>query len=93
MFQFAAHEAKQRFGDLLHCACQSPVEIMKYRRRVAVLVSADEYDQLRARDACAAPPDRNESRICFICARHSIAAARRMMTAAPGRAQIHKRRR
>ncbi|HEX2792486.1 MAG TPA: type II toxin-antitoxin system Phd/YefM family antitoxin [Candidatus Paceibacterota bacterium] len=41
--QFAAREAKNRFGELLDSAQRSPVRITKNGRQVAVLLSSEEY--------------------------------------------------
>ena len=48
MLRVSAHEAKQNFGDVLARAQGGPVEIMKYRRRVAVILSTEFFDQLEA---------------------------------------------
>ncbi len=42
----SAHNAKQNFGAVLESAQNGPVEILKYRQRVAVVLSADEFDEL-----------------------------------------------
>lgn len=46
MDRMAAREAKNRFGELLDMAQRHPVVIEKHGRRVAVMVSAEDYDQL-----------------------------------------------
>jgi prevent-host-death family protein len=51
MVRLSALAAKTRFGEALDLALQGPVEIEKHGRRVAVLVSAREYDRLSALDA------------------------------------------
>ena len=46
MGTIAAREAKLRFGELLDTAQREPVTIEKHGRRVAVVLSATEYDAL-----------------------------------------------
>jgi len=46
MGTIAAREAKLRFGELLDTAQREPVTIDKDGRRVAVVLSATEYDAL-----------------------------------------------
>lgn len=41
-----AQAAKNQFGDLLMKVQREPVEISKHGKRVAVVISAEEYDQL-----------------------------------------------
>ena len=48
MATIAAREAKTRFGALLDNAQREPVSIEKHGRRVAVMLSATEYDELMA---------------------------------------------
>jgi prevent-host-death family protein len=48
MTTIAAREAKIRFGELLDNAQHGPVTIEKHGRRVAVVLSAAEYDELLA---------------------------------------------
>jgi len=48
MRRISAHDAKQNFGAVLEYAQGSPVEILKYRRRFAVILSAKEFDELEA---------------------------------------------
>jgi prevent-host-death family protein len=48
MSTIAAREAKLRFGELLDTAQREPVTIEKHGRRVAVVLSAAEYDALVA---------------------------------------------
>lgn len=48
MTTIAAREAKTRFGELLDNAQRGPVTIEKHGRRVAVVLSAAEYDELMA---------------------------------------------
>ena len=48
MTTIAAREAKTRFGELLDNAQRGPVAIEKHGRRVAVMLSAAEYDELMA---------------------------------------------
>lgn len=51
MVRLSALAAKTRFGKALDLALQGPVEIEKHGRRVAVMISAREYDRLAALDA------------------------------------------
>jgi prevent-host-death family protein len=46
MSTIAAREAKTHFGELLDTAQREPVTIEKHGRRVAVVLSAKEYDAL-----------------------------------------------
>lgn len=46
---FSAKEGKNNFGRLLDEARVSPVAIEKNGRRVAVIISSDEYDEFEAR--------------------------------------------
>lgn len=46
MSTIAAREAKTRFGEMLDAAQREPVIIEKHGRRVAVVLSASEYDAL-----------------------------------------------
>lgn len=46
MKSMSAKEAKNAFGLLLDTARAEPVAIVKHGRRVAVVVSAEEYDRL-----------------------------------------------
>jgi len=48
MRRISAHGAKQNFGAVLKWVQESPVEILKYRRRFAVILSAKEFDELEA---------------------------------------------
>jgi prevent-host-death family protein len=48
MKTLAAKEAKNRFGELLDTSRVGPVAIEKHGRRVAVMLSAEEYDRLEA---------------------------------------------
>ena len=48
MRSIAALQAKNRFGELLDAAQRGPVTIEKHGRPVAVVVSAEEYQQLEA---------------------------------------------
>jgi antitoxin Phd len=43
-----ATEVKNRFGEFLERAIREPVEVQRSGRRVAVLLSADEYERLSA---------------------------------------------
>ena len=46
MFRYSAHDAKQNFGQVIAAARQVPVFIRKYKRDVAVVISARRYDEL-----------------------------------------------
>ena len=48
MRKMASGEAKNRFGELLDAAQREPVTIEKHGRPVAVVISAEEYDELEA---------------------------------------------
>ena len=48
MRSIAALQAKNRFGELLDAAQREPVTIEKHGRPVAVLVSAQEYQEMEA---------------------------------------------
>jgi len=48
MTVFAAKDAKNRFGEMIDTARRAPVDIEKNGRRVAVVMSAEEYDRLTA---------------------------------------------
>lgn len=48
MRTMAAREAKNRFGELLDTAQREPVTIEKHGRAVAVLLSAQDYEDLEA---------------------------------------------
>lgn len=47
MQTFTANEAKTRFGEFLDAAQREPVRVMRHDRVVAMLVSAQDYDQMR----------------------------------------------
>lgn len=46
---FTAKEAKNNFGRLLEEARRFPVAVLKNGRRVAVVMSSDEYDEFETR--------------------------------------------
>lgn len=48
MRNIAAREAKTRFGELLDTAQREPVAIEKHGRRVAVVLSAEAYEEIEA---------------------------------------------
>lgn len=48
MYTFTANQAKTRFGEFLDCAQREPVRVMKHERVVGVLVSAQDYEAMRA---------------------------------------------
>jgi prevent-host-death family protein len=47
MTTVSATQAKQRFAALLDAAQREPVRIQRHERDVAVLVSAEEYEEIR----------------------------------------------
>ena len=47
MRQFSATEAKQRLAELLDAAQRGPVVIRRQKRKVAVVMSPEQYDRLR----------------------------------------------
>ncbi|MEE8392766.1 MAG: type II toxin-antitoxin system Phd/YefM family antitoxin [Rhodospirillales bacterium] len=46
MRTMTANEAKKHFGELLDTARREPVSIRKHGRPVAVMLSAEDYDEL-----------------------------------------------
>ena len=48
MRKMASGEAKNRFGELLDAAQREPVTIEKHGRPVAVVVSAEDYEEMEA---------------------------------------------
>ncbi|GIK99253.1 MAG: hypothetical protein BroJett029_34620 [Alphaproteobacteria bacterium] len=44
----SATDAKQRFAEVIDAAQREPVVIRRQKRDVAVIVSAEEYERLRA---------------------------------------------
>ncbi len=48
MRSFTANEAKTRFGELLDRVQREPVQVMRHNRVVGVMVSAEDYDAMRA---------------------------------------------
>ena len=48
MHSVSAHDAKARFGQLLDTARREPVVIERHGRAVAVVLSKEDYDELRA---------------------------------------------
>ena len=48
MIAISSTNMKHQLGRYLECAIREPVEVTKSGRRVAVLLSAEEYDRLRA---------------------------------------------
>lgn len=47
MTSISANEAKNRFGELLDNARREPITIEKHGRPVAVVISTEEYEELR----------------------------------------------
>lgn len=48
MQTFTANEAKTRFGEFLDRAQRAPVGVLKHDRLVGVMVSAQDYESMRA---------------------------------------------
>lgn len=48
MQTFTANEAKTRFGEFLDLAQREPVRVMRHDRVVGVMVSARDYEAMRA---------------------------------------------
>lgn len=48
MQTFTANEAKTRFGEFLDLAQREPVRVMRHDRTVGVMVSAQDYEAMRA---------------------------------------------
>jgi len=48
MQTFTANEAKTRFGEFLDLAQREPVRVMRHDRVVGVMVSAQDYEAMRA---------------------------------------------
>lgn len=47
MQTMTANEAKTHFGELLNRAQREPVQVMRHKRIVGVMVSAQDYDAMR----------------------------------------------
>ena len=48
MQTFTANEAKTRFGEVIDRVQREPVQVMRHNRVVAVMVSAEDYQAMRA---------------------------------------------
>lgn len=48
MQTYAANEAKTRFGEFLDRVQREPVRVMRHDRVVGVMVSAEDYEAMRA---------------------------------------------
>ncbi|TVR62286.1 MAG: type II toxin-antitoxin system Phd/YefM family antitoxin [Spirochaetaceae bacterium] len=48
MKTFTANEAKTRFGEFIDRAQREPVRVMRHDRVVGVMVSAEDYEEMRA---------------------------------------------
>lgn len=48
MQTFTANEAKTRFGEFLDIAQREPVRVTRHDRVVGVMVSAEDYEAMRA---------------------------------------------
>lgn len=76
MLDFDAREAKQSFGRLLDSARRAPVTIRKHGRKVAVMLSHEEFEALEAlSDACWAAQAREAEKEGFL----SVAETRRVL--------------
>lgn len=50
MAEFTATEAKNKFGQVLEMAQAEPVRIQKNGRDVAVVLSAEQFEQMKAKN-------------------------------------------
>lgn len=48
MRTYTANEAKTRFGEFIDLAQREPVRVMRHERVVGVMVSAQDYEAMRA---------------------------------------------
>lgn len=48
MQTYTANEAKTRFGELLDRVQREPVRVMRHNRLAGVMVSAEDYEAMRA---------------------------------------------
>ena len=48
MQTYTANEAKTRFGEFIDLAQREPVRVMRHDRVVGVMVSAQDYEDMRA---------------------------------------------
>lgn len=48
MLTYTANEAKTRFGEFIDRAQREPVRVMRHDRVVGVMVSAEDYEAMRA---------------------------------------------
>ncbi|MBE7423537.1 MAG: type II toxin-antitoxin system Phd/YefM family antitoxin [Zoogloeaceae bacterium] len=48
MLTYTANEAKTRFGEFLDRVQRGPVRVMRHDRVVGVMVSAEDYEAMRA---------------------------------------------
>lgn len=48
MQTFTANEAKTRFGEFIDLAQREPVRVMRHDRVVGIMVSAQDYEAMRA---------------------------------------------
>lgn len=48
MISYTANEAKTRFGEFLDRVQREPVRVMRHDRTVGVMVSAQDYEAMRA---------------------------------------------
>ena len=55
MQTLSAKDAKYGFGRLIDLARAEPVAVAKHGRTVVVVLAVEEYERLKAFEACAAP--------------------------------------
>jgi prevent-host-death family protein len=48
MQTFTANEAKTRFGELINRVQREPIRVTRHNRVIGVMVSAEDYDAMRA---------------------------------------------
>lgn len=48
MRTYTANEAKTRFGEFIDQAQREPVQVMRHGRVVGVMISAQDYEEMRA---------------------------------------------
>ncbi len=62
MQTLSAKDAKYGFGRLIDLARTKPVAVAKHGRSVVVVLSVEEYQQLKSLDASETPPSPEERR-------------------------------
>ena len=88
MQTYTANKAKTHFGEFLRCAQREPVRVLRNDRVVGVMVSAEDYEAMRAfyaarlrhtldeADAAAAMAGLTEAKLYSLLAIESGSAAR-----------------